>query len=508
MSRLTKICLILAVIGGSAWLQYLIDDGMGISWPQNVMRNWEQFGFFNLHGRLVANPGGFEAVAKPEIYKGMSPVYLYPVYFATEIFSWTGLGTMSFHILLALAVFWAVWNLLGRDDFAFAVAAVAVLCPGYARWQKILDPNVITVLFGLPYIAIVIAILKKTRLGLVPVIGLFGLTLVFTSLNWTSAWAFGPCALLLLGLPQINRRAVFLFIVLAGASSVLFAIGSVVAKSGGGRAGMGNASLVQFIRSYTWGDTGYGAGLTTGKALLRLSFVNGIGLLPLLVISVCVAAKKFQRGNLKFWFALSPFVLTVAEVGFMRNYFGHHPWMAAPVLLMGLVFALVLLRVNHESTVAAPNWEVKKFLVPTVVLLCFIYGLAVEIFLRANEVNTLSLVNFIRHQTNRSDCIVIVKNVDPQTARLASRFEDVLDRRVMVADDLDHLPVGKDRIIILSAVPSGSALTLLAQTSGGGASSQSWLHQTTDWFNRSIARRRPGDRLELADTYFLYETKP
>src|SRR5471030_1823827 len=116
MSRPSKIFLILAVIGCSAWLQYLIDDGLGIGWPQNVVRNWQQFGLFSLHGKLVTNPGGFEAAANPDVYKGMSPVCLYPAYFATQIFSWTGLGTMSFHILLALAVFWAIWNLLGRDN--------------------------------------------------------------------------------------------------------------------------------------------------------------------------------------------------------------------------------------------------------------------------------------------------------------------------------------------------------------------------------------------------------
>jgi hypothetical protein len=338
------------------------------------------------------------------------------------------------------------------------------------------------------------------------------LTLAFTSLNWTTAWVLGPCALLLLGMPQINRRAVFLFIALAGVSSVLVVAGSVIAKVGGHHdAGTGAANISGFIRGYTWGNTGYGTGLTTGKALLRLAFVNGIGLLPLLVIGGCMAMKCLRGRNRKIGFALSPFALAVVEIGFMRNYFAHHPWMAAPVLLVGLIFSLVLLRLRIEDAAAMTGRETIQpgILFPAAIsLLVFIYGMAVMVFFRANETNELSLVKLVRQHTERSNCIVIVKNLDPETARMAPRFDAVLDRRVVVADDLDHLPASQTPIVILSTAPSSGGLNLLAQTSDGGTNSQSWLRKTTDWFNHSIARRRPGDRLELAGTYFLYEPKP
>ena len=114
----------------SVVLLHYVDDGLGVGWPYNVLRNWEQFGFLNLHGQLVFNAGGFEATTQPEIYPGMSPFSLYPTYFATELFGWAGLGTMSFFILLALAVFWATWELLGRNNFAFVTAIVTILLPG------------------------------------------------------------------------------------------------------------------------------------------------------------------------------------------------------------------------------------------------------------------------------------------------------------------------------------------------------------------------------------------
>jgi hypothetical protein len=182
--------------------------------------------------------------------------------------------------------------------------------------------------------------------------------------------------------------------------------------------------------------------------------------------------------------------------------------MAAPVLLLGLIFSLALLRIHDERDEAASGRDVKAVWVPALALLCFAYGLAVMAFFRANEANELSLISLIRHHTARSDCIVIVKNLDPETAGMAPRFDEIFDRRVLVADDLDHLPAGQGRIVILSALPAGVALDLLAQTATGGTGDQSRLHQAADWFNRSIARRQPGDRMDLAGAYFLYEPKP
>ncbi|HEX5398473.1 MAG TPA: hypothetical protein VFY06_05430 [Verrucomicrobiae bacterium] len=425
-----------------------------------------------------------------------------------DILSWTGLGPLAFHILLAAVVFWAVWKLLGRGDFALIVAAAALFCPGYVRWQKILDPNDITVLFGFPYAALVVSLLKKPVVKRGALLGLFMLTMGFTSLNWTSAWVFGPFALLLLGLPQINRRMVVMFIALIGICSFLFVLASIAAKTGGGTSGRGNASLGHFISSYTWGDVGYGKGLTTGKALLRLSFQNGIGLLPVLLIWGYTTVKNFGRLNRNIWLAVSPFGLTVVEVGFLRNYFGQHPWMASPLLLMGLIFSLVLLRTHVETDVT--RLPVKTTFIPAIVPACFGYGLAVLIFFRANEANQLSLVSLVRHHTQRSDCVVILKGRDPQTAQMAqliTQLPEVLDRRVVVADDLKHLPPNSGNVVILTAVPSAGVLKLLAQT-GIAGESKSWTHKIADWFNRDIARRRHGDRLELADHYYLYSFNP
>ena len=200
--------------------------------------------------------------------------------------------------------------------------------------------------------------------------------------------------------------------------------------------------------------------------------------------------------------------MTLAEIGFMRNYFAHHPWMAAPVLLVGIIFSVVLLRAREESQAAAPGWNGKHLLMPAALLLCFVYGLTVIIFFRANGTNERLMTSLVRHHTARSEFIVIVKSLDPQTAQIAARLDEVLDRRVVVADDLDHLPAENKHMVIMSANPTTSGLNLRAQMNTAATASPSWLTRVGNWFNHTIARRRPGDRLDLADNYFLYEAKP
>ena len=101
-----------------------------------------------------------------------------------------------------------------------------------------------------------------------------------------------------------------------------------------------------------------------------------------------------------------------------------------------------------------------------------------------------------------------MQDVHAVHARLAPRFDEILDRHVGVADDLGHLPTSRDQIIVLSSLPLDGAVRLLAQSSSDETNSTSIMHRTADWFNHAIARRRPGDRMELAGAYYLYEPHP
>jgi len=144
-------------------------------------------------------------------------------------------------------------------------------------------------------------------------------------------------------------------------------------------------------------------------------------------------------------------------------------------------------------------------LLPANALICFLYGLAVVGFFRANELNGLALTQLVSHHTARAEFLVIVKSLDPKTAEIAPQISYNMDRRVLVVDDLAHLPANESRLVILSAMPAGGALMLRAQ--GGSAGSQPLMQEACAWFSRVISRRQPGDRTDYAGTYFLYETK-
>ncbi len=401
-SPFRNLLFVAAVAVAAVILLSLVDDNLGMAWPTNVMRNWQEFGLRPLHGQLVYNPGGFEAATHPQIYKGMSPVFLYPAYWVTQLFHWTGLDTLAFHIILLLAVLWGAWNLMGRDEFALIAAVAAVLCPGYMRWPKILDPNTLAALPVIPYAAIALMILKKPKFTPALAVALLFLTAAFVSLNWTTGWVCAPCLFLFLVMPGVNRRGLIFLaaVMVVGIPAVVAA--SLAAKAGASAAaGMGPMGPSQMLGSYTWGSGGYGGGgLTTVRAFMRLAFVNGVGLLPLWLALAYAVARRLRDGAHFLWLLLAfmPLLLTVADVVIMRNYFGHHPWMAGPVLLIGAIFSLTLIRVptverNQSEGRISPGFTW------ALAVACFLYGLAVLAFFRTNETQLLSLTHLVREQT-------------------------------------------------------------------------------------------------------------
>jgi hypothetical protein len=78
----------------------------------------------------------------------------------------------------------------------------------------------------------------------------------------------------------------------------------------------------------------------------------------------------------------------------------------------------------------------------------------------------------------------------------------------MVINELSDLPAVKTGAVILSAVPLDGKLRLMAQSESGEMNARSWETKVADWFNNFIARRRPGDRLDVPVVYYLYGVTP
>src|SRR5207249_6259301 len=120
----TSLCLILF----SALIYELVPcsnkDGL---WQHNVLRNWNEYGFFQLHGKLVQNPGGHDAVDHPEIYTGHRAASLYVPYLVISIAGDTRKGELLFYLLLVVLILRTVWHFLGRSPLALSVGSAVVL---------------------------------------------------------------------------------------------------------------------------------------------------------------------------------------------------------------------------------------------------------------------------------------------------------------------------------------------------------------------------------------------
>jgi len=304
-------------------------------------------------------------------------------------------------------------------------------------------------------------------------------------------------------MPGVNRSGLVTLAVVMAAATPLVVLLSFAAKYGHRWAQTASSGPLSIVAGYTWGNGGYGEeGQSTARLFLRLAFNNTIGLLPLWLIFIYSLARHVRAGERLSWLIFAPLALTVADVVIMRNYFGHHPWMAGPVLIIGLIFSLAVLRASTERNTGEAPQKMSFKVVCAIALVSFVYGFAVLTFFRANEAELLTLAKLVRKHTSRSDTIVILKT-DPDTAPLADRLDEPLDRHVIVVNSVKDL-ANEGHCVILSAIRL-DALPLIAQNT---TASHSELSHLTEWFNRSVSHRRPGDRLELPEVYYLYAPGP
>jgi hypothetical protein len=501
----TRFLVFLSVIIGSVFLVYVVDGGLCMEWTGNVIRNWEDFGFFRLHGSLVYNPGGYEALSHPQIYAGHRAASLYPAFFFEHLFSPVGLQMMPYFVILICAVFFSIWHLLGRNERAFWTAAITVLAPGFIRWQTTLDPNLACALFGFPFCAAMISLLQRPVLPALWVIGLAGLVLVYSSLNWTTAFIHAMLLATLLVMRAVSWRRVFLYAGVAGLVATAVVAQSLVSKSAG--ASGQHVGLFKLLQGYTWGDAGYGTDLTTKTAVLRVVFVNVIGLLPAglwLVWNFRPQSGRFQTGNLRFFL---PLLVAVSEIFFMRNYFGHHPWMSCHFFLLGLILTVGAGKQAEApaSTPVSDASRFRRFLVPALtVLAAFVYGICVLLIFRVHNANQFALVKFIRDQTRRADSIVIAADRDPKLAGLAERLPGMIDRHLVVVTNLAGWQATSGNYL-LSASDTPDLGRAISYRQGEVSRGCPGLEKMLVWYSHAIARRRAGDKPDLDDAYYLYQ---
>lgn len=501
--RKTHVILVVLILAAASWLPTLADDGLGLVWTHNVVRNWEQFGMLNLHGELVYNPGGYQVETQPQIYAGHHATGLYPFFLMQKFFPWPG-ATFLYYGLAAAVVFWSIWQLLGRTKSAFWLGGIAVLTPGYLRWQVTLDPNLASVLAGFPFCVAVIRLLQEKRLGLIQIVLLLLLIILYSAVNWSTVFIQAMLFATLLLLRGVSWRNFFIYLILSVVPAMIIVSASVMEKMATGHHGSGGG-FSQIYGSYGWGSSGYGQGLITKTAILRLSFVNFIGLLPVILF----LGWELWRGRTgangkKTLFCLLPLLAAIFSVAMLRNYFGHHPWMSCNFILLGMILSFFAWKSSVDTTATAVAMEIKPVWLWTTLTMGFAYGFIVLLFYQVHNEQELELAKLIRLNTMRSATILITRDSDPELAAMQDRLPELFDRHVVVLQKIPDDSTGMTNKYWLTAgLEKRDGYQMVADN----GKSKEWplFKAMLGWYSRVIARRRPGDKMDFAAQYYLYQ---
>lgn len=499
--RPAQIFILLIALLGTTWLTTLVDDGLGLDWTANVTRNWEQDGFANLHGKLVVNPGGYEATTHPQYYAGHRPASLYPLYFIHHLTGVLNLDFLPFYLVVAGVVFFSIWQLLGRGPVAFWLAACLILSPGYIRWQTTQDPNLAAVMWGYPFSVVAFALLQKPRLQAGEWLLLGAATAIYSAINWSAAMVHAMVFMALLLHPRVARRHLFVYASIAAVVGVLVLAASLASKMT--TASGEHAPPSSLFQSYCWGNMGYGADLTTKTAILRLTAVNLMGLLPVLLFLGWQIRQKhaFRRSKIGLLF-LVPLAIPLLEMAALRNYFGHHPWMSCNFVLLGLILAIVTWQANRTGEPEKAGAPVKAPWQFAALAALLLYTSAVLAFYHIHNAAEINLVKFLRAHTTRATTIAVNPDTDPGLGAMVElRLPELFDRNVIYATIPTNAPAP---VVLLTAVESPRAGHLIARSQATGGSPL--MEKMLAWYSQTIAHRRAGDKLDFADNYFLYET--
>jgi hypothetical protein len=148
-----------------------------------------------------------------------------------------------------------------------------------------------------------------------------------------------------------------------------------------------------------------------------------------------------------------------------------------------------------------PDWNLSWSLVAAAV---FMFGAAVLIVDRAHTSRLLSLAAMLRANTARSDMIMVSSAVDSDTARYADRLPEEMDRRVIIVDGAPDPKTAPAGSYLLSATEIKEGWRLVGQNRPDSIRSLPLVEGLLNWFTKNVSKRKPGDRMELADTYYLY----
>ena len=467
-------------------------------WPNCVLRNWHEYGYWHLDGQLVANPGGLDAGEKPFVYPGHRPWLLLPPYWLKELPGTAGGNGLLYDFVMVLATFAGTTRLMGTGARGVLLASIVCLSPGFILNIVTIDTISFPAVVGLavlPFAAGRLADGGGKPAGRMLTLAVL---MLFMMMNWSTLFSLFVAGVYLCARRPAQWKNLAVYI---GAAAVVglgvFAVSILSRHESGATSG-------DFWNAYLWGPGGYdGNGMSLGKALVRISGVNVIAWLPLAVGGMVL---WLHNGPGERWrLAPLPLAAAIFAVFVMRNYNAHHPWGAASVIGLGFLLSLELLIAPRSDSKRA--WSAIGIAAATA--FCLVYcasWLALDEF---NKRDYNPLYDLIARNTPRHSLIVVTDSLTPDGRLAPEAFSSMVDRKFMSAagwethrDEIARS--GKEVFFLTHGTPPPSS-RLLAQSQSPPRWTDRIMIPLFDFYREKISRRAPGDRKVFFPEYHLYQ---
>lgn len=452
---------------------------------------------------MVTNPGGYDVLGDPQYYTGHRPHVLRAAYFIGCLTGNPGYEGWLFQALLSALVGWAIWKGLGQSLAAFLVAFGTVVSPGFIRHSLILDTLAIPVLLGIPFLVLAALLLRKETLKPLDWMCLLALCVIYTAINWTTGMALVVAVAYFVTSPNFKLGRIVALFAAAGVSAAIVLVISVFDKRGGDASAA--HALATLFNNYLFGAGGYGnIPMDWATATRRILVATIMALAPLICAVGFIVSAKSWRATFSV-VTLLPLIASLVCVALFRNYFATHPWMAAPVIIIGCIASL-LSWYDRSEIKSGPSGATTKVVVVMISLVSFAYSLVLSQVYQLYSSGTADIKSMVRSNTGRADIVFCDESV-LEDGMVLDWLESGCDRKFQIWEGkLGSSAHGSNtRWFLLTTNPDNAAGVLVADSGGSVDPTAGFMKGPLEWYRAKVARRDAREVPKPSATCYLLE---